>query len=121
VEPIVAARIYVTRGSEAVHDQLGLGTYHVTAFAPLAHKQAVARLQLSSAPIQTNSQRAVPCSQRAHDTEHHLLFKFSAVEKVRALFWGDLGLDLMGEVTNLTGLRMDLTCTNLQKSWHQVR
>jgi hypothetical protein len=64
---------------------------------PLAHKQALARLRLSSAPIQT-MQRSVPYSQRwcirgcdhALDFEKHLLFECAAVE--RTLFWGKLGL-----------------------------
>ena len=51
------------------------------AAAPLARKQALPRLRLSCAPIQTNLVRDVPyparvctrCGTGVPDTEHHLL------------------------------------------------
>jgi hypothetical protein len=86
-------------GRGAEHDRLPSPAY-IAALVPLAHKQALARLRLSSAPIQTNMQRSVPYSQRwcirgcdhALDSEQHLLFECAAVEDVRTLFWGKLGL-----------------------------
>lgn len=89
----------VLGGAGAEHDQLPCPAY-VTAFAPLAHKHALARLRLSSAPIHTNTQRSVPYNQRCctrgciecPDTEQHLLFECPAVESIRAEFWEELGL-----------------------------
>ena len=86
-------------GAGAEHDQLPRPAY-VDALAPLAHKQALARLRLSSAPIQTNMQRSAPYSQRwctrgcihALDSEQHLLFECQAVEEVRVVFWEELDL-----------------------------
>ncbi len=80
-------------GRGAEHDRLPSPAY-IAALVPLAHKQALARLRLSSAPIQTNMQRSVPYSQRwcirgcdhASNSEQHLLFECAAVEDVRTLY-----------------------------------
>ncbi len=91
-------------GRGAEHDQLTSPAYIAALVPPLAHKQALARLRLSSAPIQTNMQRLVPYFQRwcirgcdhALDSEQHLLFDCAAgrwkMEDVRTLLWGKLGL-----------------------------
>ena len=74
-------------GRGAEHDQLPSPAY-IAALVPQAHKQALARLRLSSALIQTNMQRSVPYySQRwcirgcdhALDSKQHLLFECAAV------------------------------------------
>jgi hypothetical protein len=72
-------------GAAAEFEELPLPAY-VSAVAPLAHKRALARLRLSSAPIQTNTLHGVPYSQRlctrgceaAVDSEYHLLFECGA-------------------------------------------
>ena len=83
----------VLGGPEAEHTQLPIPAY-VYAFAPLARKRALARLRLSSAPIQTNTQLGVPCTQRwctrgcteVVASEHHLLFDCPAVAAARSGF-----------------------------------
>ena len=83
----------VLGGPEAEHTQLPVPAY-VYAFAPLARKRALARLRLSSAPIQTNTQLGVPYTQRwctrgcteVVDSEHHLLFDCPAVAAARSGF-----------------------------------
>ena len=76
---------------------------YISATAPLARKQALARLRLSCTPIQTNlvnRARGVPYSARlctrcdvgVPDTEHHFLFDCPALSEVRAAFLDDLPL-----------------------------
>jgi hypothetical protein len=95
------------------HDTLPIPAY-VPALVPLSRKQALARLRLSKAPIQTNLQLGVSYTQwlctrgclSAVDSEHHLLFECLATKDVRAAFTdvlpladADLG-SLMDMVTN---------------------
>jgi hypothetical protein len=103
---------HMCKGSAAVEfDELPLPAY-VSAVAPLAHKRALARLRLSSAPIQTNTLHAVPYSQRlctrgceaAVDSEYHLLFECGATAAARDLYLEALGLadaDLAGLMTKV--------------------
>jgi hypothetical protein len=116
--------VMVLGGSEAEHDQLPVPAY-VTTAVPLARKRALARLRLSSAPIQTNTQLSVCYTQRwctrgctaATDSEQHLLFECPAFEDVRALFSDALNLadcDLSGLMDGvycpeLVGSIMDFT------------
>ena len=89
----------VLGGAGEDHDCLPRPAY-IGATAPLARKQALARLRLSCAPVQTNLARGVPYSARlctrcavgVPDTEHHFLFDCPALSAVRAPFLNDLPL-----------------------------
>jgi hypothetical protein len=90
---------------------------YVPGIASLARKRALARLRLSSAPIQTNTQLGVSYTQRQctrgctgpNDSEHHLLFECPAFEDVRTEFSSALNL------TNcdLSGLMDGVYCPEL--------
>jgi hypothetical protein len=92
----------VQGGRGAQHDELPVPAY-LAAIAPLGRKRALARLRLSSAPIQVNvlqgaggapySQRLCPRGCEAMiDSEQHILFECVASEDARTHFWEDLDL-----------------------------
>jgi hypothetical protein len=92
----------VQGGRSAQHDELPVPAY-LAAIAPLGRKRALARLRLSSAPIQVNvlqgaggapySQRLCPRGCEAMiDSEQHILFECVASEDARTHFWEDLDL-----------------------------
>jgi hypothetical protein len=96
-EPVVgvARRAFcgLMDGGEDGHAELPVPAY-MPAFAPPAHKRALARLRLSKAPIHANVQLSVAYTRRwctrgcdgITDTEHHLLFERPALAGVRAAF-----------------------------------
>jgi hypothetical protein len=97
------AQLMVQGGGGAEHHQLPIPAY-VSAIAPLGRKRALARLRLSSSPIQTNLLQGtageVPYSDRKCtrgcvamvDSEQHMLFDCIATEDARSRYSADLDL-----------------------------
>ena len=97
------AQLMVQGGGGAQHHQLPIPAY-VSAIAPLGRKRALARLRLSSSPIQTNLLQGtageVPYSDRKCtrgcvamvDSEQHMLFDCIATEDARSRYSADLEL-----------------------------